>query len=93
MADRGAPLGNTNASNGVRWRNAIDKALDKRSKAEGQKDLVELAEVMLQAVENGESWAFKEMGDRLDGKPHQTVTNEGSVMLVEIGSKDASLLD
>ncbi len=32
---------------------------------------------------------FKELGDRVDGKPHQTVTNEGSVMIVDISGKDA----
>ena len=27
---------------------------------------------MLEAADEGESWAMKEIGDRLDGRPHQT---------------------
>lgn len=73
----GAPLGNQNASKGRRWLNAIEAALAKRSKAEGQKDLVELAEKLLTACEAGEAWALKELGDRLDGKPAQSVALTG----------------
>ena len=69
----GAPLGNTNAVKGKRWANAIDKALENRCKSDGQAALVELAEVMLAAAENGEGWALKEVGDRLDGKPAQSL--------------------
>jgi len=65
--------GNQLAANGSRWRNAIDKALESRSKAEGQQDLVALAEVMLLAAENGDAWALKELGDRLDGKAPQAL--------------------
>ena len=73
----GAPLGNTNAVKGKRWANAIDKALENRCKSDGQTALVALAEAMLTAAENGEGWALKELGDRLDGKPAQTNILEG----------------
>ena len=88
----GAPIGNTNAVKGKRWAKAIDKALANRCKSDGQKALVELAEVMLTAAENGESWAIKELGDRLDGKPHQSVTTEGNVTLVNISGSDTDTL-
>ena len=69
----GAPLGNTNAIKGKRWACAIDKALENRCKSDGQKALVALAEVMLAAAENGEGWALKELGDRVDGKAAQSI--------------------
>lgn len=70
----GAPVGNDNAAKGARWRNAIDTALGNRCKSDGQKALVDLAEVMLKAAEEGEGWALKELGDRMDGKAPQAVT-------------------
>ena len=71
--ESGAQPGNDNAAKGTRWRNAIDKALRNRCKSDGQKALVDLAEVMLTAAENGEAWALKELGDRLDGKAPQSI--------------------
>jgi hypothetical protein len=68
-----APLGNTNAARGNRWRDAIDRALEKRSRARGIQALDELAERLLAAAEEGEGWALKELGDRFDGKPAQGV--------------------
>ena len=73
----GAPIGNQNAVKGKRWQVAIDKALANRCKSDGQAALVALAEKMLEAAENGEAWALKELGDRLDGKPSQTQIIEG----------------
>lgn len=70
----GAPLGNHNAAKGKRWQSAIDTALEQRCKSDGQKALVALAEVMLAAAEQGEGWALKELGDRLDGKPAQSIS-------------------
>jgi len=73
MNQGGAPEGNTNAAKGRRWRNAIETALKKRSKADAQAALVELAEKLLQKAEEGEGWALKELGDRYDGKPAQAI--------------------
>lgn len=70
----GPPVGNDNATRGRIWRNAIRRALEKRSSSKDRKDAVDaLAEVLLQKAEDGEGWALKELGDRLDGKPHQTI--------------------
>ena len=81
---RGGQEGNDNATKGKRWADAIDRALSLRSKTDGYKDLVDLAEVMLKAAENGESWAIKELGDRLDGKPHQSATFDGDLGITVI---------
>ena len=47
MAERGAPLGNQNAVKAKRWQQAIDRALERRSKAAGIEALDELAEKLL----------------------------------------------
>ena len=75
--ESGGQPGNHNAVKGKRWANAIDTALDDRCKSDGQKALVKLAEVMLLAAEKSEGWALKELGDRLDGKPAQSIGIHG----------------
>ena len=73
----GAPLGNTNATKGKRWSTAIDKALEKRSKASGIQALDELAEKLLAKCDEGDLSALKELGDRVEGKPAQSVILAG----------------
>lgn len=89
----GAPLGNTNAVKGKRWANAIDKALENRCKSDGQAALVKLAEVMLNAAENGEQWAIKELGDRMDGRPAQTTVLEGGDKPVQLEELRRTIVD
>lgn len=69
--------GNQHAANARRWRNAIDKALAKRSRVTGNEALEEIAEKLLAACDLGDMSALKELGDRLDGKPAQAVTIAG----------------
>lgn len=90
----GAPVGNTNAFKGRLWNAAIQRALEKRSKGEQVQALDELAEKLLALCEQGEISALRELGDRLDGKPHQTadVTHRGSLhdVLSGFGKTDDS---
>jgi hypothetical protein len=72
----GAPLGNNNEVKGKRWASAIDRALSKRSKATGIEALDELAEKLLLLCDQDDLGALRELGDRLDGKPHQTTALE-----------------
>lgn len=91
MANRGGQPGNQNAAKPKRWANAIDKALENRCKSDGQAALVNLAEVMLKAAEQGEAWAIKELGDRLDGKSAQSVVVGGdpeNPIQHEVSAKD-----
>ncbi len=81
----GAPQGNTNAAKGKRWSNAIDTALAKRSKSDAQAALVELAEKLILAAEDGDAWALKELGDRIDGKAAQSM----DIKVREITHEDA----
>jgi hypothetical protein len=77
MANIGGQLGNTNATKGRRWDQAIQRALAHRSRAKQIEALDELAEKLLELCEQGDIAALKELGDRLDGKPSQAVTVAG----------------
>ena len=73
----GAPQGNQNAAKAKIWHAAVMRALRKRSKTEQLEALDELAEKFLDAVAAGDLQAFKELGDRLDGKPKQQIEATG----------------
>lgn len=70
----GAPVGNQNAAKAKLWSAAINRALEKRAGGDKAKALDELAEKFLAACDDGDLAAFKELGDRLDGKPAQAVS-------------------
>ncbi len=80
----GAPEGNQNALKAKRWLQAIDRALEKRSKFAGIQALDELAEKLLKRADDGDMSALKELGDRIDGKPAQAITGaDGGPVQVE----------
>ena len=81
---RGAQPGNKNATKGTEWRQALKRALVRVVEAENDDDEISyrrgldiVADKFVEAASNGESWAIKELGDRLDGKPGQSVTVGG----------------
>jgi hypothetical protein len=70
----GAPLGNQNAvKENRRWASALNRAI---AQDDGER-LRKAAEKLLDAAADGEPWAVKEIADRLDGKPAQSVTLAG----------------
>jgi len=79
MAEVGGQPGNTNATKGKPWRDAIDNALKKRDKSRvgGKLALDELAEKLLSLCDEGDLAALKEMADRIEGKPAQSMTLSG----------------
>lgn len=77
MAQSGGQPGNQNATKNRPWAQAIQRALRKRSKSDQIEALDELAEKFLNSVEEGNVADFKELGDRLDGKPSQQVVHAG----------------
>lgn len=85
-----APVGNQNATKGTRWRDAIDRALSKRSKGDGIKALDELAEKFLDTVEAEGITGYRELADRLDGKPSQPLEHSGD-LVVQLTPQDAEL--
>lgn len=69
VAESGGQEGNQNSIKGRRWNAAINRALAKKSKASGIEELDRLAETFLQEVEASGIVGFKELADRLDGRP------------------------
>lgn len=66
----GAPIGNKNAVKNKPWAEALNRAL----LAEDGKKLRSLAEKLIAKAEEGDVTALKEIGDRMDGKPNQSVS-------------------
>ena len=68
----GAPLGNKNGANGKEFRSALRRALAHKygSVPDG---LLAVARKLVEAAESGEMAALKEIADREDGKPAQTI--------------------
>ena len=81
----GAPLGNQNAIKAKRFQQAIDRALAKKSKAEGVQALDAIAEKIVTAAMAGPSYAkgdpwlatVTQLADRLDGRPAQMIVGPG----------------
>ena len=94
----GAPLGNQNAKSRIHkiWTAAIERALKKRGFNEKGLDeqnaaLDELAEKFLQICDAKEVAAFRELGDRLEGKVQDTIEHKGSVPVVFSKEDEQSL--
>ena len=69
MAERGGQPGNVNATKHKKFYSAIDRAITQDN---GER-LRLAAEKLLDLAAQGEAWAVKELGDRLDGKPRQQI--------------------
>src|SRR5690348_13029646 len=81
-----APLGNQNAAKSKRWAAAIERALERRvankPTPEDTSDLIrglDLAadEFVRLLFDSKDLGCFKELGDRLDGKPKQQIEASG----------------
>ena len=88
--ESGGQPGNDNARKGREWRNAINRALEKRGNGDRTKALDELAEKFIAAAvemtastdKRGPSvQGFVELGDRLDGKPKNETELTGDLRL------------
>jgi len=83
MATKGGQPGNTNATKSKRWTEAIDKALkqfaDKKRKIEMGQALDRIAHNVVKEAIDGDWWAVAEIGNRLDGKPAQSLEISGEV--------------
>jgi len=82
----GAPQGNSNAKKAKIWTAAIERALEKRM-GDRKQALDELAEKLLRKCDEGDLSALKELGDRLEGKPAQSVNvggEDGGNLIIEV---------
>ena len=85
----GAPIGNNNAGKNKAWRDTLDRAIAQ----DDGKRLRAAAEKLLDLAEAGEAWAVKELGDRLDGKPAQAITNaDGGNFIITFAKVDEGIL-
>jgi len=64
--------GNHNAAKGKLFYNQLRKVLVQ----EDQLKLRQIAEKLVEAAQEGEAWAVKEIMDRVDGKAHQSTSIE-----------------
>ena len=85
----GAPLGNRNQSKTKPWADAIRRALVRREKTGKGADLNRLAEALLDKAAEGDLTALRELGDRLDGKPAQSISAEVTTPPVMIRIQNA----
>lgn len=72
------------------WADAVQRAVKRRLKNEdGKPQKIErLADKLVDFAMEGNGWAFKEIGERLDGKPAQVIAGDASAplaLVVKIG--------
>lgn len=90
----GAPAGNQNAAKAKKWTAAIERALARRYGKKLVDALDDLADQFIAAVEKGDLAAFKELGDRLEGKPSQQIdlgNKDGEPLILKFQSADDDL--
>ena len=75
--DSGGQPGNNNATKGAEWRQAIKRALAQKSGKTYREGLDKVAKKFVEAACNGDPWAMKEIGDRMDGKSKQSTELSG----------------
>jgi len=80
----GPGKGNQNSMKGRKWREALHKASvrlfdDRWPDYEGDTALEKAAVALFRRAVDGEVTAIKELGDRFDGKSHQSVSVEADV--------------
>ena len=77
MAESGGQLGNDNATRGMECRQALKRALSRKSKKTYREGLDKVMDEYVRAACDGQSWAIRDMIDRLDGKPAQSHEHSG----------------
>lgn len=73
----GAPVGNTNATKGKPLTDALRRALARAGEGDLSVGMNGVADKVVEAALAGEQWAIREIWDRLEGKPAQSVTVGG----------------
>jgi ribosomal protein L17 len=77
VATSGAQLGNTNNSKGKMITDELRKVLVQNDRLKVRR----IVEKLVEAAEEGDSWAIKEVFDRMDGKPQMAVEMSGTLDL------------
>ena len=74
-----APEGNKNYVKGKKWQKALEKALARIGDGDMEVGLAKVADKVVLAAAEGDKDAWKDIADRLDGKPAQTTTIDGNL--------------
>lgn len=69
----GAPVGNKNATRAKKWREAIMRALARKSGSVDAGLDAAADKLAALAIDDGDKWALEHIADRLDGKPAQAI--------------------
>ena len=86
----GAPKGNNNATKSRRWAQAIDKALKQYNEGDVEKGFAldaiakKLVKQAIQGDSNEFKEAFKEIGDRIDGKALASIELSGELQISDL---------
>ncbi len=84
MNQAGAPVGNQNAAKAKRWQKALERALARASSADVDAGLDTIADKVVAAAQSGDVAAWKEIGDRMDGKAAQALVGaDGGALVFE----------
>ena len=78
MPESGAQPGNDNATRGMECRQALKRALSRKSDKTYREGLDLVMDEYVKAACGGESWAIRDIIDRLDGKAVQSVELTGA---------------
>lgn len=73
----GAQPGNENSAKGKDWKLAIKRALARRGDGDYRKGLDRVADRVVAMAEAGDTQAWREVGERFDGKPKQSLEVSG----------------
>lgn len=90
--ETGAQPGNKNAAKGKEFRQALKRVLARRSSTVSA-GLETIAEKLLDAAENNEAWAIKEIADRFDGKPAQSIVGDDEHDAIRVAVNRIELVD
>lgn len=72
-----APLGNHNGAKAKRWQKALERGLARFADGTVEDGLDKVADMVVKMAAAGEREAWKEIGDRLDGKASQPLEHSG----------------
>ena len=90
----GAPLGNDNPTRGKEWTSALRRAMAHRANGDYRDTLLKIAGMVVDKALEGDPAAVREISEREDGKPAQSLAiggDGGEPIRVAITSADAGL--
>lgn len=74
-----APIGNQYAAKAKEWEQSLKRAMARKADGDFRKTLDCIAERVVAAALDGERDAWREIADRMDGKPAQAIVGDASM--------------